>query len=1063
MKTGKSITTQILLITLLAVTVLVGCLILVMTRFMNSLTDTILLNMLRPMSKTAAQSVEGNLHMLADRFLMLRDNSVFSSDDENINDIQAELDQIKSGIEFVWLGIYETGGALLTGSENCPRSLAGRELCGMMLATENLVIEDTSVGNSGLEILVGAPVLKERPSPGESETEAYISYFLVGSYKYDVLNDVLKNINVGANGTAFIINDKGIVIAHKDQGRVYGGESISDTLGSSGSAQDVIVLMEHGQTGSSSVNSPEGQQFVSYSPIRGTNWSLGILAPRSDFVATVQQAIFTSFCIALVLFIIFAAIFNIAVRKIITAPLHAITKNASKLAKGQFENRLPSSVTKREDEIGLLGAAFITMSDSIRNVIVDIRGLTRATRAGSLNERSDISKHQGDYNLIIAGINATLDVMCSHLNALPGALAMFDADQKPIYINQAMYEILDRHGLHTDDESLLAFIVSSGAHASLEPEAASLFSQKSFDHKNNYGATYESDINILDRDGSERNYTLSLRRIGGGPDNLQGDDINAVCVMLILNDVTVQTQARKEAEAASHAKSDFLSRMSHEMRTPMNAIIGMTNIGKSSKNAEKKDYCLGKIDDASKHLLGVINDILDMSKIEANKFELSFAEFSFEKMLQKVVNVNNFRVDERNQVFSVYVDKNIPDMLIGDDQRLTQVITNLLSNAVKFTPEEGSIRLTAKLVKEEDNVCTIEMMVTDTGIGISEEQQSRLFKSFEQAESGTARKFGGTGLGLAISKRIVEMMGGRIWIESELGKGSTFAFTIQAEKGKDKRQILLRPGVNWSNIRILMVDDDADIREYFREIVQQLNITCDTVESGVEACKAIEKNGSYDLYFVDWKMPGMNGIELSRRIKEDSADKSVVIMISSTEWSFIEDEAKNAGVDKFLPKPLFSSSIADCINECLGAEILITSENADTNEIACFEGNRILLVEDVEINREIVIALLEPTMLEIDCAENGIEAVDKFGSAPDRYDMIFMDVHMPEMDGYEATRCIRALDNTRAKQIPIVAMTANVFREDIEKCLLAGMNDHVGKPLDIEDVLAKLRKYLPQR
>ncbi|MDR2180074.1 MAG: response regulator [Synergistaceae bacterium] len=387
-----------------------------------------------------------------------------------------------------------------------------------------------------------------------------------------------------------------------------------------------------------------------------------------------------------------------------------------------------------------------------------------------------------------------------------------------------------------------------------------------------------------------------------------------------------------QSEEASIAKSGFLSNMSHEMRTPLNAIIGMTAMAKSSSDMEKKDYCIKKIEDASSHLLAVINDILDMSKIEANKLELSLVSFDFEKVIQRVVNIIQFRVDEKQQTLSVNIDSHVPRTLVGDDQRLTQVLTNLLGNAVKFTPEGGSISLDVGFVKEEEGACTLQIKVTDTGIGITPEQQSRLFASFEQAESSTSRKFGGTGLGLAISKRIVELMEGRIWIESELGKGSTFAFTLRAKRGAAEP-------ADGSGVGALAADDAPEVRD-------------------------------------------------------------------------------------------------------------------------CFDEYRVLLAEDVEINREIVLALLEPTGLSIDCAENGEEAVRLFSEAPGRYDMIFMDVQMPEVDGYEATRRIRALGVPEAKKVPIVAMTANVFREDVEKCLEAGMDDHLGKPLDFDEVLARLRKYL---
>ena len=539
--------------------------------------------------------------------------------------------------------------------------------------------------------------------------------------------------------------------------------------------------------------------------------------------------------------------------------------------------------------------------------------------------------------------------------------------------------------------------------------------------------------------------------------------------------------ALEQAVQASKAKGNFLANMSHEIRTPMNAIIGMTSIGKKSEDLQKKDYAFEKIENASTHLLGVINDILDMSKIEANKLDLSPVTFNFENLLQKVVNVINFRIDERRQDFTVHIDKNIPRFLVGDDQRLAQVITNLLSNAVKFTPELGSIRLDTRLVFEEKELYTIQIDVSDSGIGISKEQQAKLFHSFEQAESGTSRKFGGTGLGLAISKRIIELMGGQIWVKSELNKGSTFAFTIQAKKGHAVHGSMLAPGVNIRNIRILAVDDSPEILEYFADIMSRLGIQCDTACGGEKALELIEKKGWYDFYFVDWSMPGMDGIQLTRKISElrsakSGAGKSVVVMISSGDWNIFEKDAKDAGVDKFLGKPLFSSAIVDVINECLGDHSLKKARaESKQEEVDRFDGYTMLLAEDVDINREIVLTLLEPTAISIDCAENGSEAVNKFAAAPDKYHMIFMDVQMPEMDGYEATRKIRALEaewnstpNTltfpseiRRKAIPIVAMTANVFHEDVEKCLAAGMNDHVGKPLDLSDILEKLRKYLP--
>ena len=390
-------------------------------------------------------------------------------------------------------------------------------------------------------------------------------------------------------------------------------------------------------------------------------------------------------------------------------------------------------------------------------------------------------------------------------------------------------------------------------------------------------------------------------------------------------------EAKNKANQAAMAKGAFLSNMSHEIRTPMNAIVGMAAIGKLTNEIERKNYALNKIEDASAHLLAIINDVLDMSKIESGKFELSLSKFHFSDMIWRVASVISFRVEEKNQYFEINIDENIPPTLIGNEHRLAQVITNLVGNAVKFTPHEGRIDLNARLLKEENKICTIQVEVIDNGIGISPEQQVDLFQPFHQVETDAARKFEGTGLGLSICKNIIGIMGGRIWVESKLGEGAAFIFTVEMKRA-----------------------DEA---------------------------------GKYP--DTSWQKTGQNG------------------------------------------KKPFSLS-----DKC------------------------ILLVEDIVVNREIVIALLEQTEIKIECAENGKQAVDMFTQAPEKYELIFMDVQMPEMDGYEATRRIRLINHSKAKTIPIIAMTAYTFREDVERCLNAGMNDHIGKPLDFNQLMEKLRQYL---
>jgi signal transduction histidine kinase/CheY-like chemotaxis protein/PAS domain-containing protein len=515
----------------------------------------------------------------------------------------------------------------------------------------------------------------------------------------------------------------------------------------------------------------------------------------------------------------------------------------------------------------------------------------------------------------------------------------------------------------------------------------------------------------------------------------------------------IVTERNQSIIEATMAKSTFLSQMSHEIRTPLNAIMGMTQIGQRSSDFERKEYAFEKINEASAHLLGVINDILDISKIEAGKFELANDEFDLERAFKKASNIISFRASEKRIQFTVDLDKNLPRFVIGDDQRFVQVLLNLLSNAVKFTDDGGKVEMSSRLINDEDGNATIETTVEDTGIGITDEQKSKLFGNFIQVDAGISRRFGGTGLGLAISKHIANMRGGDITVVSEPGKGSAFTYTVTLKKGTPREETTF--SVNRKDLRILTVDDEQVVREYFLSFANEMGLNVETASDGETALGKIAEKGGYDIYFIDWLMPGINGLELARRIRQ-TQNGGLVIMFSGADLTLIEKEAKDVGVTALLPKPLFSSDIIDCINKCAG-EI---TKKRQSEESADFAGKTVLIAEDVEVNQIVIEALLEETGIEIDFAENGIKAVELFRENSERYNAIFMDVHMPEMDGYEATRQIRALDIPQAKTVPIIAMTANVFREDVERCLKCGMNDHIGKPVERELVIRILKEYL---
>ena len=519
------------------------------------------------------------------------------------------------------------------------------------------------------------------------------------------------------------------------------------------------------------------------------------------------------------------------------------------------------------------------------------------------------------------------------------------------------------------------------------------------------------------------------------------------------------------AEAASHAKSDFLQTMSHDIRTPMNGIIGMTAIAAAHiDDRERVQDSLQKITVASKHLLSLINEVLDMSKIESGKIILAEEDFNLSELVDNMTAMILPQAHAHRHELVINIQNVEHEQVIGDSMRVQQVFMNIMGNAIKYTPDGGKLRLSIREIpcRQLKTGC-YEFTFADNGIGMSEEYISHIFEPFTRAEDGRVSKIQGTGLGMPIAKNIVNMMGGDIKVESKLGEGSTFTVTIylklqdQAEADYEK----------FIDLPVLVADDDELCMESAVGLLEELGMKADGVLSGQEALDQVsrhhEENNDYHAVILDWKMPGMDGVETARAIRREVGNDVPIIVLSAYDWTEIESEARAAGVNFFISKPLFKSRLVRLFNEVLGIE----KEKSDIyNPLQLLEkmnlkGYRCLLVEDNALNAEIAMEILSETGLQVECASDGAEAVDIMLNAADgAFDLILMDIQMPKMNGYDAARAIRAMNREYCKQVPIIAMTANAFAEDVQAAKTAGMNEHIAKPIDLNALARIISKYV---
>ena len=616
------------------------------------------------------------------------------------------------------------------------------------------------------------------------------------------------------------------------------------------------------------------------------------------------------------------------------------------------------------------------------------------------------------------------------------------------------------HAKYTDTKSeYVSTMVAEKDQERMQEQISLPYILEQFETKDRFSVTF-----LRDLPSGNRYYRIDFGKV-----YMPDDRIGVTMGFLDVDDEVRAEQARARAlsdalsaaEQASRAKTAFLSNMSHEIRTPMNAIIGLNNIALNDpKTPEKTTEYLMKIGASAQHLLGIINDILDMSRIESGRMILRSEEFPFAKGLEQVNTMVSGQCRDKNIQYECRIRGKVDDYYVGDDVKLKQVAINILGNAVKFTPEGGSVTFLIEEGPRFDGKATLKFVISDTGIGMSPEFLPHIFDPFSQEDSSATSRYGSTGLGMPITKSIVEMMNGHTEDQSEKGKGSTF--TVYVTLGESNRHIGEQSESDFSpsDLNVLVIDDDPIACEHAMIVLGQIGVSCETAASGAEGLAMVQtrhaRREDYNLILIDWRMPEMDGLETTRRIRGIVGHETPIIILTSYNWDDIADEAIRAGVDSFSPKPLFAGNVMDEFREAFRRKNpALLPKKAD------LAGRRVLLAEDVAVNAEIMVMVLGMRGIEADVAENGKVALDLYLSHPDGwYDAVLMDMRMPEMDGLTASRHIRASGRRDATRIPIIALTANAFDEDVQRSLQAGLNAHLSKPVEPEALFDTLENLI---
>ena len=847
------------------------------------------------------------------------------------------------------------------------------------------------------------------------------------------LLDAIKRISVGKGGNAYAVDEHGKLIAHLDLALVLRKTDLS-------ALPQVRTALS---TRPGEVQAVDGADldgrpvFGAYASVEPLGWRVFVEQRSTEAFATLHASVKRIGLLLLGGLVLALVMSTVLVRRMVT-PIRALQEGAVRIGEGALDQSID---VRTGDELEALAHQFNSMVRRLSESYADLEHKVEERTAHALEAR----RLAEDAHKQLIDMTATLPLTVFQYRMTA------DGESGFVFVGENAIKVLGVSAAEImADQNACWRTTPPEECAMIEPQVRRAL-------KNRLPAEFHHRVEFGGQTKWVHAYMARSQFVDG-----------AWIWSGVWTDETAEREqakelreAKEQAEEATHTKSMFLANMSHEIRTPMNAIIGLSHLAlKTGLTPQQLDY-VTKIHNAGTSLLGIINDILDFSKIEAGKLEIENTPFSLDKTMENLATVIGDKVAQKGLELVFDIAPDVPQVLVGDPLRLEQILTNLVGNAVKFT-ERGEVKVRVERILCTSNEVTLKFSVSDTGIGMTLQQVARLFRAFTQADGSTTRKYGGTGLGLTISKRLVELMGGAIWVESEPDAGSTFSFTLKLGLSGSTIARILPPEL--ARQRVLIVDDHAAARRVLALHCQSLGLIVDVVVSGQEAVDAVRSaqwsGQPYSLVFMDWSMPGMSGAEAARTIRSEAGKAGEVapkiVMVTAFGREDVRGEAQVLALDGFLVKPVGASALFDTLMRLCGKNVARREHAAISQNGASAAGLRVLLVEDNVVNQQIAVELLKGGGVEVDVAENGRIALDKL-RAHARYDLVLMDLQMPEMDGYATATEIRA--DARFNSLPVIAMTAHAMSEERERCFAAGMNDHIAKPIDPQALFDTLRRW----